>query len=73
MSKFDYEIDDFIGYCDSKGLSKKSMRSYEHTLMLFAKYLKYEQGMESTKEATDSYILNIFLYKLIDITNFDNI
>ena len=35
MSKFDYEIDDFIGYCDSKGLSKKSMRSYEQTLRLF--------------------------------------
>ena len=37
MSKIDYEIDDFMSWCDSKGLSKKSMRSYEQTLRLFAK------------------------------------
>lgn len=50
MTKFDYEIDDFMSYCQSKGLSKKSMRSYEQTLRLFAKYLKEEKNIQSTKE-----------------------
>ena len=40
MTKMDYEIDDFMSYCQSKALSKKSMRSYEQTLRLFAKYLE---------------------------------
>lgn len=40
MTEFDYEIDDFMSCCESKGLSKKTMRSYEQTLRLFSKYLE---------------------------------
>ena len=28
MEKIDYEVDDFMNYCDYKNLSKKSMKSY---------------------------------------------
>ena len=35
MEKIDYEVDDFVNYCDYKGLSPKSMKSYEQTLILF--------------------------------------
>ena len=35
MEKIDYEVDNFMYYCDYKGLSQKSMRSYEQTLRLF--------------------------------------
>lgn len=35
MKKIDYEVDDFMNYCTYKGLSQKSMRSYEQTLRLF--------------------------------------
>lgn len=48
--KVDYEIDDFMSYCASKGLSQKSMRSYEQTLRLFAKYLEEQKQIQSTKE-----------------------
>lgn len=47
MEKIDLEIDDFINYCDYKGLSKKSMSSYEQTLRLFARYL--QDNCEITK------------------------
>lgn len=30
MEKIDYEIDEFMNYCDYKGLSPKSIESYEH-------------------------------------------
>ena len=33
MEKIDLEIDDFINYCDYKGLSKKTYRSYEQSLV----------------------------------------
>ena len=62
MTKFDYEIDDFMCYCDSKKLSKKTKRSYEQTLRLFAKYLKEEKGVESTKEVTTDMVREYIVY-----------
>lgn len=40
MEQIDYDIDDFMNYCDVKNLSKKTLRSYHQTLRLFANYLK---------------------------------
>lgn len=60
MTEFDYEIDDFMSCCESKGLSKKTMRSYEQTLRLFSKYLEEKQiysTREVTKEAVRDYIV----------------
>lgn len=62
MTKFDYEIDDFMCFCDSKKLSNKTMRSYEQTLRLFAKYLKEEKGVESTKEVSNKEARDYIIY-----------
>lgn len=62
MTKFDYEIDDFMNYCQSKGLSKDSMRSYEQTLRLFAKYLGEEKQIKSTKEVTKEAVRDYIVY-----------
>lgn len=35
---FDESINDFMIYCTNKDLTKKTMKSYEGTLKLFAKY-----------------------------------
>ncbi|MBP3256200.1 MAG: tyrosine-type recombinase/integrase [Clostridia bacterium] len=61
MTKLDYEIDDFMCYCESKKLSKKTMRSYEQTLKLFAKYLE-EKGIQSTKEVSREAVRNYIVY-----------
>lgn len=44
--KIDYQIDDFMEHCVEKGLSRKTLSSYEQTLVLFANYLKVHQGIE---------------------------
>ena len=62
MSKIDYEIDDFMSCCQSKGLSKKSMRSYEQTLRLFAKYLEEEKNIYSTKDVTKEAVRDYIVY-----------
>lgn len=62
MTKFDYEIDDFMSWCDSKGLSKKSMRSYEQTLRLFAKYLEEEKNIYTTKDVTKETVRDYIVY-----------
>lgn len=56
MEKIDYEVDDFMNYCDYKGLSPKSMRSYEQTLRLFIRYLKDECNITSTGEIKEQTI-----------------
>ena len=50
MEKIDYEVDDFMNYCDYKNLSKKSMKSYEQTLRLFIRYLKDECNITNTAQ-----------------------
>ena len=64
MTKFDYEIDDFMTYCSSKDLSKKTKRSYEQTLRLFAKYLEDVENVTSSKEVTREMINNYVYAKL---------
>lgn len=39
INEFDLQIDDFMLFCQGKGLSKKTIASYEQTLRLFALYL----------------------------------
>lgn len=40
MKKIDIQIDDFMNYCQSKNLSRKTTKSYEQSLRLFARYLE---------------------------------
>lgn len=58
MKKIDYEVDDFMNYCDYKGLSKKSMKSYEQTLRLFIRYLKDECNIANTGDIKEQTIKN---------------
>ena len=59
MEQIDYDIDDFITYCEVKNLSKKTISSYEQTLRLFAIYLKRECNV---KEAGDTKEIHIMQY-----------
>lgn len=38
---------DYLSYCDYKDLSKKTIKAYQVTLMLFAKYLEEEKNITS--------------------------
>lgn len=39
FSEIELQVDNFMVYCDSKALSRKTKASYEQTLKLFARYL----------------------------------
>ena len=57
MEKIDYEVDDFISYCDYKGLSTKTIASYEQTLRLFIRYLKDECRILRAEQVTEAIIV----------------
>lgn len=62
MTKFDYEIDDFMSYCGSKSLSTKTTKSYEQTLRIFARCLEEIEKVISTKEATKEVAREYIVY-----------
>lgn len=50
MYQFDYDIDDFMNYCQSQNLRPKTMQSYEQALRLFEQYMI---GVHNVTEAAD--------------------
>ena len=56
MEKIDLEIDDFINYCDYKGLSKKTYGSYEQTLRLMVIYLKEKFKIKTSNQVEEKHL-----------------
>lgn len=56
MREIDLQIDDFMIECSTKGLSKKTIGSYEATLKLLAKYLENEHEIESANEVRQAHL-----------------
>ena len=56
MEQIDYDIDDFMTYCEVKNLSKKTISSYEQTLRLFAMFLKRECNVKAAGDTKEIHI-----------------
>lgn len=56
VSDFDIEIDRFMLDCSAKGLAAKTMKSYEQTLKLFAKWMDVEFSITTPKEVTGEHL-----------------
>ena len=62
MEQIDYDIDDFMNYCDVKNLYKKTLRSYDQTLRLFANYLKEKHKVKEAAEVREIHIKEYIKY-----------
>lgn len=62
MGSIELLIDEFMTYCESKNLSKKTMMSYEQTLRLFSKYLKEEKNIIKITKVTEKVIREYINY-----------
>ena len=56
MNEFDVEIDRFMLDCTAKGLSVKTMKSYEQSLKLFSKWLYVEYEIDSPKQVKAEHL-----------------
>lgn len=56
MQQMDLQIDDFMLECNTKGLSKKTMNSYESTIRLLAEYLEKECNIEDANEVKELHL-----------------
>lgn len=60
--EIDLQIDSFMLYCDSKNLSKKTLNSYQKSLILFANYLKQELNVNDVKDVKSLHIRKYIQY-----------
>ena len=44
---FDFYIDEYLYYCQSRRLRQKTLTSYEQTLRLFERWLSEQEGVET--------------------------
>lgn len=62
MLQIDYDIDDIIDYYEVKFLSKKTVKSYEQILRLFAIYLKNECEVKEVGDVMEIHIREYIKY-----------
>lgn len=62
LSELEFYLNDFLAYSQSKGLSMKTVASYEQSLKLFMAYLKNEHGVEKIKDVRTGHLRQYILY-----------
>lgn len=62
MTDMEFHIDNFMLYCSSKNLSRKTLASYEQTLKLFTLFLKQSFGIEDVKKVQSGHIRQYIKY-----------
>ncbi|WP_051051728.1 tyrosine-type recombinase/integrase [Paenibacillus sonchi] len=62
MTDIQFQLDNFMLYCSSKNLSRKTLASYEQTLKLFMLYLKSEFQIEEVKKVQTGHMRHYIKY-----------
>ncbi|SHH36792.1 tyrosine-type recombinase/integrase [Clostridium grantii] len=62
LKEIEYQIDNFMYYCENKNLSKKTIASYEATLRLFARYLEDNFSITDAKLVKEKNIKDYIIY-----------
>lgn len=62
MKNINILLDEFMIYCESKNLSKKTMMSYEQTLKLFFKYLYDKENIMDASKVSEKFIREYIKY-----------
>lgn len=62
VSELDFYLEDFLAFCQSKGLSPKTISSYDQSLKLFTAYLKHEHGVERIQEVRPGHLRQYIVY-----------
>lgn len=62
FNEFFFQIEDYLVYCRTKGLSVKTIKSYEQSLRMFAKYCEDKHRIENIKEVSEKLIIEYLTY-----------
>ncbi|MFC0043286.1 site-specific integrase [Metabacillus iocasae] len=59
LSETEWYLNEFLIFCQSKNLSKKTISSYEQTLKLFLLWLKNKQDLEEINRVKTGHIISM--------------
>lgn len=62
MDRIEIEIDNFILYCESRNLARKTMKSYEQALRMFAVFLRKEFEVSSASSIRPNHVRSYVKY-----------
>ena len=62
ITKLFIQMEDFLSYCQAKGLSQKTIFTYDQSLKLFCKYLEIECGISDASLVKEQHIRDYILY-----------
>lgn len=62
MLQFDYDIDDFMSYCQCQNLRPHTMKSYEQTLKIFERYMVEVHQVKEASEVREGHIKEYIRY-----------
>jgi len=62
LTELEFHLNDFMLYCESKNLSRKTMGSYEQAIKLFLIYLKKEHQVEEPEKVKAAHIRQYVKY-----------
>ena len=62
FNEFFYQIEDYLVYCKTKGLAEKTIKSYEQSLRLFARYCEDQHKIEMAQKVTKKVIVEYLAY-----------
>lgn len=62
MTDFEFQLDNFMLYCQSRNLARKTLASYEQTLKLFGMYLKEAYEIEDSRKVQSGHIRQYIKY-----------
>ncbi|PEL63777.1 tyrosine-type recombinase/integrase [Bacillus wiedmannii] len=62
LTELEFHLEDFLVYCQSKNLSRKTLSSYEQSLKLFILYLKNEYEIEDPNKVKTGHIRQYMKY-----------
>ncbi|MBA9088397.1 site-specific recombinase XerD [Fontibacillus solani] len=69
MTDFEFQIENFMLYCTSRNLAKKTLSSYEQTLRLFGAYLRDHFEIEDAKKVQSGHIRQFAPLRNIHLVN----
>lgn len=62
MNDIEFQLDNFMLYCSSKNLSRKTLASYEQALKLFAVYMQEKFSVQETTKVQTGHIRQYIKY-----------
>lgn len=62
FNEFFYQIEDYLVYCKTKNLSNKTIKSYEQSLRMFAKYCEDKHNIQTASKVTTKVIVEYLAY-----------